>query len=635
MSPITRPYGLWDSPISPSGLASDVRLDGVACGSGREIVWLEGRSGRGVLRVQSGGGDAPRDLDAALSVRAEVGYGGGDFTVSGDVAYFAVHKTGRIYRQSVKGGAAEPITPRQGVAAAPVVSPCGKWIAFVHHDDDDVDRLAIVDGAGRHWPGILASGHDFYTQPNWSPDGTKLCWIAWDHPQMPWDGTILEMATVEHADGRLPRLVDVQSIAGGTETAIFQPEFSRDGRSLLYVSDESGWGRLAQRSLADGSVRWLTPSEHEYGVPAWVQGQRTYAQLPGDGSVIAAVRSDGGISRLDRIDVATGRIELVACASGYSDFQHIIADPLLHAVGCVASNATTPPRVMTFDMSEQGLNLAYIAARSSAESTPPEALSACEPISWKSAGNEVSHGLYYAPKNDRFIGIGKPPLVVLVHGGPTSHARAAWSSQVQFLTSRGYAVLQVNHRGSTGYGRAYMLKLRGNWGICDVDDSVSGAKHLADAGLVDAARMVIMGGSAGGFTVLQTMIDQPDVFAAGVSLYGVANQFDLASDTHKFERRYIDSLIGPLPAAAAMYRARSPVFHAGKIKRPMLIYQGDIDQVVPRKQSDDIVAALQRNGVPHEYHVYQGEGHGWRKAETVEHFYRTLDAFLKKYVVFS
>ncbi len=631
MPSITRPYGLWDSPISPSGLAGDLRLDGVAYGHDRALVWLEGRSGRGVLRMQPDDGSAPRDLDPALSVRAEVGYGGGDFTVSRDMVYFVVHKTGRIYRQPLAGGVAKPITPRHGFAAAPVVSPCGHWIAYVHHDEDGVDRLAVVDAADRHWPSILARGHDFYMQPAWSPDGTKLCWIAWDHPQMPWDGTYLEMATIEYVDGRPPRLRDPRPIAGGTETAIFQPEFSLDGQSLLYISDEFGWGQLARRSLLDGNVSWLTPPESEYGLPAWVQGQRTYAQLGEEGEVIAAVRNDRGFSRLDRIDLATGKIELVASASGYTDFQHIVAHPIFHSAACVASNATTPPRVMTFEMTGNGNDVAWIAARSSAESAPPEVLSTCEQFSWPTAGDEVAHGLFYAPKNDNFVGIGSPPLVVLVHGGPTSHARAAWSGQVQFLTSRGYAVLQVNYRGSTGYGRAYMLKLRGNWGICDVEDSVSGAQHLANAGRVDGARMVIMGGSAGGFTALQTMIDQPTVFAAGVSLYGVANQFDL--DTHKFECRYTESLIGPLPEAAALYRARSPVLHADKIQRPMLIYQGDIDQVVPRKHSDDIVAALERNGVPHEYHVYQGEGHGWRKSETIEHFYRTLDAFLKEYVV--
>lgn len=635
MPAIVRPFGLWDSPISPAGLAGDKRLDGVAFGAMGRIVWLEGRSGRGVLCVSSY--DAPRDLDSTLSVRAEVGYGGGDFTVHGDTAFFIVHKTGRIYRQSLSGGAARPITPRQGNAAAPTVSACGKWVAFVHHDDDGNDRLAVVDVEGKYWPSILAEGHDFYMQPAWSPDSKRLCWIAWDHPQMPWDGTVLEMADVDAVDGGLPRLRNVQVVAGGTDTAIFQPRFSPDGASLFYISDETGWGRIAQRSLADGAVRWLTPQDQEFGHPAWIQGMRTYDFID-SGKGIVAVQNERGFSLLKHIDLDTGKRKVAGKTTGYSDIQHVVSVPGQNSTTllCVASGSTTPPRIMEFDpYYGGGARIAHVHARSSSESTPAEALSTCEPITWKTANDEVSHGLYYAPKNDRFVGIGKPPLVVLVHGGPTSQARAAWSAQVQFLTSRGYAVLQVNYRGSTGYGRAYMLKLRGNWGICDVEDSVSGAEYLVKEGKVDAARMVIMGGSAGGFTVLQTMIDHPTVFAAGVSLYGVANQFDLASDTHKFESRYTDSLIGPLPAAAALYRERSPVFHAAKIKRPMLIYQGELDQVVTKKQSDDIVAALQRNGVPHEYHVYAGEGHGWRKSETIEHYYRTLEAFLRKYVIFQ
>jgi dipeptidyl aminopeptidase/acylaminoacyl peptidase len=228
-----------------------------------------------------------------------------------------------------------------------------------------------------------------------------------------------------------------------------------------------------------------------------------------------------------------------------------------------------------------------------------------------------------------------PPLVVLVHGGPTSQVTANYQGQAQFLTSRGYAVLQVNYRGSTGYGRDYMLKLRHAWGIYDVEDSVSGARALAEQGRVDPVKRVIMGGSAGGFTVLQTLVTQPGAFTAGVCLFGVANQFTLAADTHKFEARYLDTMLGPLPAAAAVYRERSPIFHAERITDPVVVFQGDEDKVVPRSQSDTIVASLKARGVPHEYHVYEGEGHGWRKTETIERFYETLDAFLRQYVVFA
>ena len=286
-------------------------------------------------------------------------------------------------------------------------------------------------------------------------------------------------------------------------------------------------------------------------------------------------------------------------------------------------------------MHDLASGLSQVVARSSGETIATTSLAACEAVSWTTAGNKTAHGLLYRPASERFQGTGKPPLLVLVHGGPTSQVHAGWHSQAQYFATRGYAVLLVNYRGSTGYGRAYTLELRGNWGICDVEDCISGAKNLGDAGDVDPERTIIMGGSAGGFTVLQVMARHPQAVAAGVSLYGVANQFTLAADTHKFESRYLDSILGPLPEAAAIYRDRSPIFHADGIKRPLADFEGDIDRVGPREQSDEIVAALQRNGTPHEYHIYEGEGHGWRKAETIEHFYKAVEDFLKRHVLFA
>jgi dipeptidyl aminopeptidase/acylaminoacyl peptidase len=249
-------------------------------------------------------------------------------------------------------------------------------------------------------------------------------------------------------------------------------------------------------------------------------------------------------------------------------------------------------------------------------------------------GNDV-HGFFYGPQSADFEGIYAPPLMVLIHGGPTSQRGAGFDAQVQFFTTRGFAVLQVNYRGSTGYGRAYRDMLRGNWGIYDVEDAVSGARHLVAQDRADNDRLVIMGGSAGGFTVLKTLEDYPGVFKAGVCLYGVANQFTLVADTHKFEERYSDSLLGPLPEAAEIYRERSPIYFADKIQDPIIVFQGEDDKVVPQAQSDAIVAALKRSGVPHEYHLYPGEGHGFRKAETIEHFYTAVERFLKEYVIYS
>jgi dipeptidyl aminopeptidase/acylaminoacyl peptidase len=609
-------------------LAEARRLDAARFDSqGQALVWLEGRSGQGLLVAEETAGQAPRDLTGDLSVRAELGYGGGDFTVHGGAAYFVVHKTGRLFRQDLAGGPARAITPAFGQAASPTVSPDGRCVVYVH-TVDDVDRLAVVDTAGKLWPQIVAEGRDFYMQPRWSPDGRRLAWIAWDHPRMPWDGTTLYLADVQATDD-LPRLGPPRAVAGGDETAIFQPEFSPDGSALLYVTDETGWGRIVLHDLASGERRFLTPDGVECGSPAWVQDQRTYAVV-GDGRHVVASVSQRGFTRLTTFDLASGAAEPVAAAAEYTDVLQVTAAPQGRRIAFVGSGPTIPPRVVEVDLDR---GTARVAARSTGETVPAAELAPCEAVTWTTAGGEQAHGMYYPPHNPRFVGRGRPPLVVLVHGGPTSQYRAGFRSDAQFFATRGYGVLVVNYRGSTGYGRPYMLRLRGNWGICDVEDSVSGALHLAESGRADRERLVIMGGSAGGFTVLQTMCVQPDVFAAGISLYGVADQFHLAAETHKFESRYLDSLLGPLPEAAAVYRERSPVLHAEQIRRPLAVFQGDIDRVVPKAQSDAIVAALKRTGTPHVYHVYEGEGHGWRKRESIEHFWRAVDDFLRREVL--
>ena len=625
-----RCYGLWDSPLSPRSLAAWTRLEAARWDSdGRTLVWLEDRSGQGVLVAQRSAVEAPVDLTCDRGVRAEVSYGGGDFAVHRGHVYFVAHNDGRVFRQPLRGGQVRAITPKFGKAASPAVSPDGRWVAYVHQDNDAIDRLAVVDAEGRAWSRILTEGHDFYMQPRWSPDGKRFTWIAWDHPNMPWDGTVLYAASV--AGDRFPKLVDVRKIAGGPETAVFQPEFTPDGRRVLFVSDETGWGRIGLCDLDTAERRWLTPEGLEYGLPAWLQDMRTYGLAP-DGRQLLAACNEGGFQRIERIDLETAERAPVAELSDYTEVSQVAVAPAGRRVAFVGSGPAIPPRVVDHDLQS---GRTRVVARSRSETVPAAALARCEALTWETDGGQRAHGLYYAPASARFRGTGKPPLVVLVHGGPTSQARAGWNADAQFLATRGYAVLVVNYRGSTGYGREYMLKLRGRWGECDVDDCISGARHLAESGKADPGRTVIMGGSAGGFTVLEAMVRRPDAFAAGICLYGVADQFHLAAETHKFESRYLDTLLGPLPEAAPIYRDRSPVLRAGRIRRPLAVFQGDEDQIVPRAQSEAIVAALKQNGTPHVYHVYQGEGHGWRKRETVEHFYKAVDRFLREHVVFA
>jgi dipeptidyl aminopeptidase/acylaminoacyl peptidase len=504
-------------------------------------------------------------------------------------------------------------------------------VAYVH-TYEDVDVIAIVDADGRHWPARFSTGRDFYMQPRWHPSGDRLAWVEWDHPNMPWDGTELKVATVGFPEGGLPICVSAAVVAGGPDTAVFQGDFTPDGRSLVYVSDETGWGHLHRRDLESGEVTKLTTGPREFGTPAWVQGQRRFAVTP-SGNIIA-VASELGFDRLTLITPSGEVRDLGQLHQGYDALSHPAANPKDESVAIIAAGGAQPTRVITIDTAG-GEPAPMVLRRSDSESVPAAALSQPEAVSWTSFDGEEAHGIFYPPASQHFAGTGAPPLIVLVHGGPTSQSGAGWAPSAQFFATRGYAVLTPNYRGSTGYGRDYMLKLRESWGIYDVQDSQYGAEAMANRGLADPSRLVIMGGSAGGFTVLQSLVEIPGFYKAAVCMFGVANQFTLASDTHKFEARYLDSMLGPLPEAAAVYRERSPIFHSDKIADPIAVFQGEIDRVVPREQSDSIVASLKARGVPHEYHLYPGEGHGWRKTETIEEFYNAVQRFLKQYVLFG
>jgi dipeptidyl aminopeptidase/acylaminoacyl peptidase len=628
----TLQYGLWPSPMRPQNLAAGLRLSDVAWDSdGETLVWLEGRSDRGVLVCLPAGGDAPRDLTSELSVRARVGYGGGDFTVAGGQAYF-VEAGGRLYVQSLSSGPARPLTPGFGFAAAPVVAPDQRWVVFVHTYEEQ-DCLAIVDAEGQCWPQKLVCGADFYMQPCWHPQADRLAWVAWKHPQMPWDGSLLQMGMVNTDVEGLPQMIGVQTLAGSETVGVFQPTFSPDGRYLAYISNQSGWDDLYLYDLQDRTHRVLIHAQGDLGQPAWAQGMRTYG-FRHDSKVIYYMRNDKGFRRLWSYDLDTGNsAERHAALSQYTYLEQPTPSPSRDTLACIASAATLPLRVITIQGSDHPST--RVCRRSTPEDVPPQDMSTPQAITWTDQQGATMHGLFYSPSSTRFRGSGRPPAILVIHGGPTSQAVASFHPNVQFFSTRGYAVLQVNYRGSTGYGKAYVDALNGQWGIADVEDAVSGARYLIERAWADAEKLVIMGGSAGGYTVLQALISYPGFFKAGLCMYGISNLFTLAASTHKFEARYLDRLIGPLPEAAERYRARSPVFAADTIRDPIAVFQGEDDQVVPKAQADAIVASLERRGVPHEYHVYAGEGHGWRKTETIARFYTAVDAFLRQYVIFA
>ena len=384
------------------------------------------------------------------------------------------------------------------------------------------------------------------------------------------------------------------TVEGDQNTAIFQPEFSPDGRYLSYVSDASGWSQIYLYDLVEQHHTQLTDDEAEHGTPAWAQGLRAYGWAGGSESIYYLENRQGFFS-LRRIDVESARSEEVAGLEEYTQMEQISVSRDNDAVALIASSALIPPRVISLDSSGD----IRVHRRGAVENLREDRLSVGQAIRWQGDDGDDVYGLYYPPVLQDDMPAGRPPLIVNVHGGPTSQRSAGYYSEAQFFTTRGYAVLLVNHRGSTGYGKAYMDMHRGNWGIYDVIDSVSGVRHLANEGLIDESKAVIMGGSAGGFTVLQSLVDHPGFYKAGICSYGVSNQFGLLMDTHKFEERYTYWLLGELPEAADLYRARSPVFHADKIVDPIIVFQGTDDDVVPQDQSDSIVASLQRRGIPH------------------------------------
>lgn len=620
-----KPYGLWDSPITPANMANGMRLADVAWAEDGTLVWLEGRSDRNVLVAQSPGDNNVRDIHKEISVRARVAYGGGDFTVNNKTIFFIAADLGRVFRQSLDEEIATPVTPAFGRAAAPKLSPDGHWLIFIHSYEEQ-DCLAIVNSEGKSWPQKLASGDDFYMQPAWHPDGSRIAWISWNHPNMPWDGSSLHLGRLSASQRGLPTLADSRVIAGDKRTAILQPEFSSDGRHLAYSSDQSGWWQIYLVDLTNNSTRPLTSGEAEHGAPAWVQEMRTYQFSP-DGKSLFYLRNQAGMTTLWQVSLAGGESSQIQLSEEYTWLEQIAIAPGGKRIALIASESRTPTRLIVCSVSGE----VEVRRRTRSEEISLESYSQPQGITWAIPEGKVVHGLYYPPCNPAFEGRGLPPLMVLVHSGPTSQRSFGFDPQAQFFTSRGYAALLVNYRGSSGYGRAYQDSLRGNWGVVDVADVVSGARHLIQSNRVDQSRVVIMGSSAAGLTVLKAMQEHPGFFRAGIDLYGITDLLALSSKTHKFERHYNDALIGTLPEAAAVYKERSPLYHAEKLRDPLAIFQGADDEVVLPSQSADLVAALSRHGVPHIYHVYAGEGHGFRKSETIAHLYQAIDEFLQKF----
>jgi dipeptidyl aminopeptidase/acylaminoacyl peptidase len=622
--PILARYGTWASPVTARTVAAaSLRLGGVIV-DGDDIYWLEGRpeeSGRGVVVKWSPGGHVVDVTPAPINVRTRVHeYGGAAYAVSQGVVYYSEFVDQRLYRLT-PGGRPVALTPEGNWHYADcAIDPLRRRLVGVREDHSARGREAVttlvslpLDGPPRAGD-VLVAGHDFYSTPRFSPDGTRLSWLAWRHPQMPWDGTELWVADLAR-DGTIERSARV---AGSETESISQPGWSPDAR-LYFVSDRTGWWNLY--CWHDERVNPVHPVQADFGRPLWQLSASTWAVA--DEHRLVVTYADRGRWKLATIEPSTGALRPVATDIEPADS---LAASRSHAV-LVAGSPSIPDAVVRVDLASGAVDTVRSA---SSVQIDARFLATPEAIEFPTEGERTSHAFHYAPRNPDFIGPAdeRPPLIVVSHGGPTSATHARLNLEIQYWTSRGFAVVDVNYGGSTGYGRLYRQRLRGQWGIVDVADCVGAARWLVTRGQADADRLAIRGRSAGGYTTLAALVFQPDVFKAGASYYGVADLERLAMETHKFESRYLEGLIGPYPAKAALYRARSPIHFVDRLSCPLILFQGLEDQVVPPDQARVMADAVRAKGLPATLLLFDHEQHGFRQAGTIV---RCLEAELAFY----
>jgi dienelactone hydrolase len=635
--PETAPYGSWKSPITADLVAAgSVSLSQIAL-DGDDVYWVEGRSaeaGRNVIVRRTPDGRTEDVNPAPFNARSRVHeYGGGAYAVDGGAVYFTNFADQRIYRAR-PGEEPEPITPEGPWRYADLVIDPRRRVLFCVCEDHSREELdspreragdAVLNGiaciplSGGH-PQMLAATADFSSNPRISPDGLRMVWLCWDHPNMPWDGSQLRMAHVL-AHGTLQASSAVEGEPGGSES-ICQPEWGPDGL-LYFISDRTGWWNLYR--VVDGETQPMCATPAELAGPPWVFGLSTYAFLgrrhDNDLRIVTAY-NERGTWRLGLIDCSTGTLRLLELP--YTGIASVRASG--HAAYFIGSSPSEGPAIVRLDLDAGTTEVLH---RSRSVPVDPDYVSLPQTIEFPTTDDRTAYGFFYSPRNADFVGpqSERPPLIVMSHGGPTSATLPAFRAAIHYWTSRGIAVLDVNYGGSTGYGREYRDRLVGQWGVVDVDDCANGARYLVEQGLVDGERLAITGGSAGGYTTLAALTFR-DVFRAGASYYGVSDLEALAVETHKFESRYLDRLVGPYPERRDLYIERSPIHHTDRLARPMIILQGLEDQIVPPNQAEMMVEALRKKGLPVAYLPFEGEQHGFRRAENIK---RALEAELYFY----
>jgi dipeptidyl aminopeptidase/acylaminoacyl peptidase len=617
-----RPYGAWVSPITSELIVSETVSLGQIVLDGNHIYWSESRpadAGRNVIVRWSPDGNTDDFTPKPFNVRTRVHeYGGGAYIVSDGTLYFSNFADQRLYQQA-PAREPEPLTGETARRYADtVVDTHRNRLVCVREDHsvgkgEPVNTIVAVGINDEQEERVLVSGNDFYATPRISPDGSYLAWLTWNHPNLPWDGTELWVGEIK-ADGSVE---EPQKVAGDVNESIFQPEWSPDG-VLYFISDRSGWWNLYR--YCQNLVEPVCLREFEFGRPQWLFSMSTYGF--GSANQIICAYTSKGTWCLARLDCNTG--DLKEIASAFTEIWNLRAS-LGQVVFC-AGSPTQTPSIVRLDLKNMQFQTLRLASDLKVDKGY---LSIPEPIEFPTEQGKNSHAFFYAPQNGDYQPPKgeKPPLLVKSHGGPTAATSSALAWEIQYWTSRGFAVLDVNYGGSSGYGRAYRQRLEGQWGIVDVDDCVNGARYLTEQGRVDGERLAIRGSSAGGYTTLCALTFH-NVFKAGASYYGISDLEALAKETHKFEARYLDRLVGPYPERQDIYRERSPIHFTDLLSCPLILFQGLDDEVVPPNQAEMLVDALQAKGLAVAYVPFEGEQHGFRRAETIK---RALDSELYFY----
>jgi dipeptidyl aminopeptidase/acylaminoacyl peptidase len=618
--PLVSPYGSWKSPITAELVGgSEIGLEQVRVDRD-DIYWIERRSqegGRKVVVRRSKEGRAADVTPTGFNARTRVHeYGGGDYAVADGIIVFSNFTDQSLYLQE-RGSAPKPLTEQAALRYADGRFDRRRNCFFSVREDhsgageaiNSIVQINLTTGNSA----IVVSGNDFYSSPRLSPDGSRLVWLAWNHPNMPWDGTELWIGKLnDHGS-----ITEKKKIAGGVDESIFQPEWPPDG-ILYFVSDRTGWWNLYR--WRENQSEPLCPMAAEFGQPQWVFGTSLYSFASG-GKIVTSYAKDG-CDYLATLNVASKSLDTIELPFTAISQVHCAGDRVVF----IGASPTESSTVVSLDLTTHEF---AILRRSREVSIDAGYLTQPLAVEFPTERGLTAHGYFYPPANCDFTAPEgeKPPLLVMSHGGPTSSSSSSLKYSIQYWTSRGIAVLDVNYGGSSGYGRAYRERLNGNWGIVDVEDCVNGARYLVDRGEVDGNRLAIRGGSAGGYTTLCALTFR-DVFKAGASHYGIGDLEALAKDTHKFESRYLDHLIGPYPERRDLYIERSPIHFTDRLNCAMILFQGLEDKVVPPNQAEQMVEAVRAKKLPVAYLAFEGEQHGFRKAENIK---RVLEAELYFY----